>query len=201
MQRIAIFCGSASGSRPEYVEAARAMGTALANRGIELVYGGGNVGLMGTLADATLAAGGRVIGAIPQSLLDSEIAHRDLSELYIVSSMHERKSLMAALSDAFIALPGGFGTMDEFFEIVTWWQLDIHRKPCALLNVAGFFDPLLALCDHFVTEGFVRAEQRQMIQVGTEVDALLEAVINTPLAPPINKWGHPNTLTSTPPAP
>jgi hypothetical protein len=177
------------------------MGTAIANRGLELVYGGGNVGLMGAVADSVLAAGGRVIGAIPQALLDREIAHRDLSELHVVGSMHERKALMAELSDAFIALPGGFGTMDEFFEILTWWQLDIHRKPCALLNIDGFFDPLITLFDHFVTEGFVKAEQRNVILADSDVDRLLDMVINTPLAPPVNKWGHPNTLGGAPPVP
>ena len=201
MQRIAIFCGSASGTRPAYLNAAKAMGAALANRGLELVYGGGDVGLMGALADSMLAAGGRVIGAIPKALLDREIAHRNLSELHVVNSMHERKALMAELSDAFIALPGGFGTMDEFFETLTWWQLDIHRKPCALLNVEGFFDPFLALCDHFVAEGFVKQEHRSMILVASEVDQLLDIVLNTPLAPPVNKWGHPNTLGGAPPAP
>src|SRR4051812_49148308 len=150
--RVCVFCGSNPGARPEYAAAARAVGRALAERGRGLVYGGGNVGLMGVCADAALAAGGEVIGVIPDALQTAEVAHGGLTRLHVVRTMHERKALMADLSDAFAALPGGFGTLDELFEILTWAQLGIHAKPVAILNVAGFFDPLLAMLDHQTAE-------------------------------------------------
>jgi uncharacterized protein (TIGR00730 family) len=151
------------GARPEYAVAARQMGKLLGERGIRLVYGAGRVGLMGILADAALAAGGQVIGVIPQMLVDKELAHRGLTELRIVTSMHERKALMAELSDAFIALPGGLGTFEELCEVVTWAQLGIHSKPCACLNVLGYFDTLQATLDHAVAERFLHPQQRRLL--------------------------------------
>lgn len=178
MKRIGIFCGSSDGTNAAYITAARVMGQALAARGFELVYGGGHVGLMGVIADAALEAGGRVIGVMPQSLIDKEIAHRGLTELLVVQSMHERKAKMAELSDAFIAMPGGFGTYDEFCEILTWAQLGYHRKPVAMLNVAGFYDGLLAFFDYAMHEGFIRSQHRAMLLVHSDPLALLDDIIN-----------------------
>ncbi len=178
MKRIGIFCGSSNGANGEYIAAAQVMGQALAARGFELVYGGGHVGLMGVVADAALEAGGRVIGVMPQSLVDKEIAHRGLTELLVVQSMHERKAKMAELSDAFIAMPGGFGTYDEFCEILTWAQLGYHRKPVAMLNVAGFYDGLLAFFDYATREGFIRTQHRAMLLVHSDPLALLDDVAN-----------------------
>jgi uncharacterized protein (TIGR00730 family) len=172
--RLCVFCGSAPGIRPAYLAAARDLGSALAARGIGLVYGGASVGLMGELADAVLAAGGEAIGVIPGRLLDRELAHGSLTELHVVETMHERKALMARLSDAFAVLPGGAGTLDEFFEALTWRQLGLHSKPIGLFDVDGFFGPLLALADHLVDEGFVRAEFRALLIVESEPAALLE---------------------------
>ena len=163
MEALCVFCGANPGRRPAYREAARRVGELLAERGITLVYGGGNVGLMGALADACLGANGRVIGVIPRALAEKEIAHQGLSEMHVVASMHERKALMAELSDAFIAAPGGYGTLDEFCEILTWTQLGLQRKPIGMLNVDGYFDRLLALFDHAVTEQFVKPMHRDMI--------------------------------------
>jgi len=174
LQRICVFCGSSVGSRPEYVEAARELGRALAERGRGIVFGGGKVGLMGVLADAALAAGGEVIGVIPEALVAREIAHNGLTKLHVVRSMHERKTLMADLADAFIALPGGYGTFEEFFEAVTWTQLGIHQKPCGLLNVNGYYDPLLALLERAVADGFVRAANRSLVLDAPDVATLLE---------------------------
>jgi uncharacterized protein (TIGR00730 family) len=174
MQRLCVFCGSAAGTDPRYAAAARALGQALARRGWGLVFGGGHIGLMGVLADAVLAAGGQVIGVIPQALVDRELAHTGLTEQRIVGSMHERKALMADLSQAFAGLAGGYGTADEFFEIVTWAQLGIHHKPIGLLNTAGFFDPLLAWIDRAVADGFIRPGQRQLIRVAEDAEGLLE---------------------------
>ena len=157
-----------------YADAAKQAGTELARRGIALVYGGGNVGLMGVLADAVLAAKGHVIGVIPEALMAKEVGHRGLPDLRIVKTMHERKALMAELSDGFIALPGGFGTFEEFFEIVTWAQLGLHTKPCGLLNVNGFYDPLLRLADHAIEERFVKPKQRELIVVESDFGALLD---------------------------
>jgi uncharacterized protein (TIGR00730 family) len=158
--RLCVFCGSSSGSSPIYVDQAKALGTALAQSGIDLVYGGASVGLMGAVADATLAAGGNVIGVMPQALVDKEISHKGLTDLRIVGSMHERKALMAELADGFIALPGGLGTFEELFEVWTWAQLGYHRKPCALLNVDGFYDKLSGFLDDVVTRGFVKPSHR-----------------------------------------
>ncbi|MDE3154973.1 MAG: TIGR00730 family Rossman fold protein [Acidobacteriota bacterium] len=173
MKRVCVFCGSSMGVRPEYRHAAVDLGATCAGRGIEIVYGGGNVGLMGELADAALAQGGRVVGVIPASLVAREVGHDRLTELRVVRSMHERKAAMADLADGFIALPGGFGTLEEFCEILTWAQLGFHRKPCGLLNVAGYFDPLLDLFDRAVAEGFVGEPQRQMVLVERTIDELL----------------------------
>jgi uncharacterized protein (TIGR00730 family) len=176
MKRICVFCGASSGARPEYVAAAGAMGRALATRGIGLVYGGAGVGIMGALADATLAAGGEATGVIPRSLMEREVARNGLTELHVVGSMHERKALMAELADAFIALPGGLGTMEELFEIWTWGLLGIHAKPFGLLETAAYFRPLIRFLDHAVEEGFVRARHRAMLLVDHDPDRLLDRI-------------------------
>jgi len=174
MKRICVFCGSATGNPPSYGQAAQRLGEALVQRRLGLVFGGGHIGLMGVLADAVLQGGGEVIGVIPQALLDKELAHSGVADMRIVQTMHERKALMAELSDAFLALPGGYGTLDEFFEIVTWAQLKIHRKPIGLLNVAGFFDPLLAWIDGAVAAGFIKPQHQELIEVSAEIDLLLD---------------------------
>jgi len=174
VRRIAVFCGSNSGVARAYADAAREVGDLLGKRGIELVYGGGRVGLMGLLADACLGAGGRVTGVIPQALADREVAHRGLTDLRVVASMHERKALMAELSDAFLALPGGYGTWDELFEALTWSQLGIQRKACGLLNVADYYDPLIAMVDTAVTQGFIRLEYRDLLLSDTDAVRLLD---------------------------
>jgi len=171
--RFCVFCGSSKGARDAYTGQARALGKLFANEGIGLVYGGGAVGLMGVIADAVIYAGGEVIGVIPQALSDAEIAHSGLTELRIVSSMHERKAMMADLSDAFIAMPGGFGTFEEFCEIITWSQLGIHRKACGLLNVEGYYDSLLALFDHSVAEGFIKPEHRSIVIADDDPERLI----------------------------
>ena len=192
MQRICVFCGSNAGHDARYRAEAEALGRLLASRGIELVYGGGNVGLMGALADACLAAGGTVIGVIPEALLGKEVAgrhvdHRALTRMEVVDSMHTRKARMAELADGFIALPGGFGTFEEFCEILTWGQLGFHVKPMGLLNVAGFYDPLLALFDHAVHEGFLRPQNRTMALADTDSGRLLDAMA-TYRPEPVSKW-------------
>ena len=176
MKRVCVFCGSSKGLRAAYTSAAKAMGQALVKRNIGLVYGGGNVGLMGVIADAMLAEGGEVIGVIPQDLVAKEVAHQHLTEQRIVSSMHERKALMAELSDAFIAMPGGMGTFDEFCEILTWAQLGIHQKPCGILNVENYFTPLLTMFDHATAEGFLRDTHRALVLEASEPDVLLKAL-------------------------
>lgn len=178
LRRICIFCGSSSGRRSVYAQAAQSVGRLLAVRGIELVYGGGNVGLMGTLANACLESGGRVIGVIPQSLVDKEVAHTGLTELRVVRSMHERKFLMAELSDAFMALPGGYGTWEELFEMLTWSQLGIHRKACALLNVNGYYDALLKMADLAVDEGFLRGTNRDLLLADADPERLMDRLSN-----------------------
>ncbi|MDY1547786.1 LOG family protein [Luteibacter sahnii] len=172
IQTLCVYCGSSSGARPEYTDAAKAFGMRLAQDGITLVYGGGKVGLMGTVADAVLAAGGRVIGVIPRQLVEKEVAHTGLSQLQVVETMHERKTRMYELADAFVALPGGFGTMDEMFEMLTWAQLGLHAYPCAYLDVLGFYKGLSASMDHMVAEGFVKREQRDQVWFGDDIDAL-----------------------------
>jgi len=187
-----VFCGSRPGNRPEYVEAARKLGALLAKRRIGLVYGGGNVGLMGAVADAALKGGGEVIGVIPTALVHRELAHDHLTELRVVDSMHERKALMAELSDAVIALPGGFGTFEELFETVTWSQLGIHRKAFGVLNVAGFYDGLLALVQHAVDEGFIPPEHRGFILEAAEPERLGELIAGYEPPPPVVKWIRPD---------
>lgn len=163
MKHICVFCGSSSGVHPEYRIATKQLAEELVQRGIGLVYGGGKLGLMGHLADSVLSAGGEVVGVIPEHLMSWEVGHNGLSKLHIVPSMHERKELMADLSDAFIALPGGFGTLEEFCEMLTWTQLGLHAKPCGLLNVMGFYSPLLAMFDRFVEERFLNEENRALV--------------------------------------
>lgn len=187
MRSVCVYCGSSAGDRPEYVDAARALGRALAQRGIELIYGGAQVGLMGHVANAALEHGGRVIGVIPQMLVRKEIAHAGLTALHVTASMHERKQKMADLSEGFIALPGGIGTFEELFEIWTWGQLGLHRRPCGLLNVAGYYDDLVRFLDHATASGFIRAEQRAMLSVERDVDALL-ARFEGYAAPDVEKW-------------
>ncbi len=187
IKRICVYCGSNSGSRPAYAEAARELGALLAQRDLGLVYGGGRVGLMGILADAVLAAGGSVIGVIPEALVAREVAHLGLKDLRVVASMHERKALMVELADAFIALPGGFGTLEEFCEVLTWAQLGLHRKPHGLLNVAGFYDPLLAFFDHAVTENFIRPAHRRLVHAETNPGRLLALLAKT-RPPNLDKW-------------
>lgn len=174
MKRVCVFCGSKPGAREAYREAARELGHALVERGYGLVYGGASVGLMGTLAGAVLEKGGEVIGVIPEALLARELAHADLNELHVVGTMHERKALMAAKADAFIAMPGGFGTFEELFEVVTWGQLGIHRKPIGLLDVEGYYDAVLALVDRGVAEGFIPETHRELLLVDAEPRALLD---------------------------
>lgn len=174
LQRICVFCGAHAGTRDVYRQAAQTVGRLLGRRGVELVYGGGHVGLMGIVADACLSEGGRVIGVIPQALADRELAHAGLTELRIVRSMHERKSVMAELSDAFIALPGGFGTWEEFFEVLTWAQLGIQRKPCALLNVDGYYDALLDMAERALAEGFVQPVHRRLLLSESDPERLLD---------------------------
>ena len=180
LNRVCIFCGSSTGGRPEYREAAETIAAHLAKRRVDVVFGGGCVGLMGVVADTTLAHGGHVIGVIPSAMVAREIAHRGVPDLRIVSSMHERKALMASLSDAFIALPGGFGTFEEFCEAVTWTQLGLHRKPCGLLNVAGYYDPLVALFDRAVSDGFIRAENRGIVVTDSDPEALIDRLNEWP---------------------
>jgi hypothetical protein len=187
MRRICVFCGSNAGARSEYAEAARALAAVLVERKLGIVYGGGNVGMMGVLADAALERGGEVTGVIPRTLVDKEVAHRGVTELLIVETMHERKARMNDLSDAFIALPGGFGTLDEFFEVLTWSQLGFHGKPCALLNVAGYYDRMLAMLDHAVAERFLRPAHRELVIADTDPSRLLQRL--SALSPaPKGKW-------------
>ena len=187
MKSVCVFCGSQSGEDPAYEETARALGETLATIGIELVYGGGHVGLMGAIADAALAAGGEVTGVMPRALVDREIAHTGLSRLHVVGSMHERKAMMSELSEGFVALPGGSGTLEEFFEVLTWAQLGEHGKPCGLLNIAGYYDPLLAVFDHMVDRGFLNEKHRAMVLVEAEPTAML-AKFEEYGPPKIAKW-------------
>ena len=171
---LCVYCGSSSGSYPQYAAQARDFGVELTRRGIALVYGGGNVGLMGTLADAVLAGGGRVTGVIPRQLVEREVAHPALSELVVVETMHQRKTRMYELSDAFVALPGGFGTLDEMFEMLTWAQLGLHHYPCAFLDVRDYYGPLRAMMDRMVAEGFVPASRRDSVWFGGSMSALFD---------------------------
>jgi uncharacterized protein (TIGR00730 family) len=187
MKRICVFAGSSSGAQREYAAAARDLGHALVRRQVGLVYGGARVGLMGTLADAVLTARGHVTGVIPEALVAKEVAHEGLSDLRIVASMHARKATMAELADGFIALPGGWGTLEEFFEVLTWAQLGLHQKPCGLLNVRGFFDGLLSFIDHSIDEHFVRRENRSMVLVSASPGVLLES-FDRYVPPVVEKW-------------
>jgi uncharacterized protein (TIGR00730 family) len=183
-----VFCGSRAGARPAYTQAARELGAALATRGLSLVYGGAKVGTMGALADAALAAGGEVIGVMPRGLVAREVAHPGLTAFHAVASMHERKALMADLADAFIALPGGYGTLDEVFEILTWAQLELHAKPVGLLDVEGFFEPLLAHLDRAVAEGFLAAGHRGLLLREATVAGMLDRIQAWEPAPAASKW-------------
>ena len=188
MKRLCVFCGSSAGRRAEHREAARRLGELLARRGLGLVFGAGHVGLMGVVADAVLAAGGEVVGVIPQALVDKELAHGGLTQLHVVETMHQRKALMADLSDGFAALPGGYGTLDELFEILTWAQLGLHAKPVGLLNAAGFFDPLLAWIDHAVAEGFLKPKHRDRLLVAGDPERLLDRLLREPSPADEPKW-------------
>ncbi|MEU6643729.1 TIGR00730 family Rossman fold protein [Saccharomonospora sp. NPDC046836] len=187
MRRLCVFCGSSAGHDPGYAEGAAALGALLAERGIGLVYGGASVGLMGAVADATLAAGGEVIGVIPKHLMRVEIAHHGLTELHVVEDMHERKAKMAALADAFVALPGGAGTLEELFEVWTWAQLGLHAKPVGLLDAGGYYTKLAEFIEHMVAEGFLNTRSRGLITIDSDPITLLDAFAAHE-AIPINKW-------------
>jgi uncharacterized protein (TIGR00730 family) len=187
LETVCVFCASSPGADPRYVAAAQSFGELLAHSGRRIVYGGGNTGLMGALADAALAAGGEIVGVMPRHLVDREVAHTRLTRLDIVESMHERKARLAAMADGFVALPGGLGTLEEFTEIWTWGQLGLHRKPYGLLDVAGYYRSLLAFLDHAVAERFVRPEHRAMVRVAEEPAALLAAMEAAP-PPALPKW-------------
>ena len=187
MKRICVYCGSNPGKSAEFLASARTLAGELVQRDIGLVYGGASVGLMGEIADTVLAGGGEVIGVIPQALVDKEVSHPGLTELKIVNSMHERKEIMADLSDGFIALPGGLGTIEEIFEVLTWAQLGFHQKPCALLNVKGYYNQLTQFLNHAAAEGFIADTHREMLLVGEHPHSLLE-VMATYKAPAVDKW-------------
>jgi uncharacterized protein (TIGR00730 family) len=188
MKRLCVFCGSSAGGAAVYAAQATRLGEALARRGLSLVYGGGHIGLMGILADAALRGGAAVIGVIPQALVDRELAHTGLTEIRVVATMHLRKALMADLADGFAALPGGFGTADELFEILTWSQLGLHAKPVGLLNVNAFFDPLLAWLDQTVHEGFVRPGHRRLLLEACDPELLLDLLAQYRPPEPVGKW-------------
>ncbi|MDX6767130.1 MAG: TIGR00730 family Rossman fold protein [Candidatus Methylacidiphilales bacterium] len=187
MKRLCVYCGSSMGSRAEYREAAESFGSLLAREKIGLVYGGGNVGLMGVVADAVMAGGGEVIGVIPQALVDKEVAHFQVTRLHVVDTMHERKAMMAGLADGFVALPGGYGTLEELFEILTWSQLGFHPKPVGLLNTHGYYDPLLGFLHRMVEEGFLREDHRTFLAVADEGEALL-CVLRRSVPAGVAKW-------------
>lgn len=187
VKRVCVFCGSSAGFRETYAAAARSLAQSLVRRGIGIVYGGGNVGLMGILADTALAAGGEVIGVIPQTLVTKEVAHPGLTELRVVETMHERKAAMADLSGAFVAMPGGYGTLDEFAEVLTWNQLGLHRKACGILNVDGYYDHLLAQFDHAVAEGFMKPVHRAMVLSDASPELLIGRLLEY-LPPAVDKW-------------
>lgn len=187
MRRICVYCGSNSGNKPAYAAAARELADVLVRHDFELVYGGSDKGIMGVIADAVLERGGKVHGVIPQMLMEKEIAHQDLTELHVVASMHARKTMMAALSDGFIAMPGGYGTLEEIIEIITWGQLRFHEKPCGLLNIEGYFDHLVAYLDHANKEGFLRDENREMLLVDADPAGLVQQ-FERYSAPRVDKW-------------
>jgi uncharacterized protein (TIGR00730 family) len=184
---VCVFCGSHEGGKPLYAEGARRLGALLAARNLTLVYGGGGIGLMGVLADAVLEAGGRVIGVIPEALAKKEVAHARVQDMRVVESMHDRKALMADLADAFVALPGGLGTLEELFEVLTWAQLGFHKKACGLLNIAGFYDPLLRFLRHAVDDRFMKGSHLEMLQVDVNGEALLDKMASCRL-PQVEKW-------------
>lgn len=187
MKRICVFCGSSGGARPEYAAAAQTLGKEMATRGIGLVFGGGRVGLMGAIASSVLEHGGEVTGIIPHGLMIREVAHNGVVDMRVVDSMHERKAMMNELSDAFVSMPGGLGTIEETAEMLTWAQLGIHRKPVALLNVLGFYDPLIAFLDRTVEEGFLRRENRELLVVGGDAVSLLDKLVSYE-APEMERW-------------
>jgi uncharacterized protein (TIGR00730 family) len=187
VKSITVYCGSNPGADPAFADATRALARRLASDGVRIVYGGGHVGLMGILADAAMAAGGEVVGVMPQALIDREIGHTGLSELRIVGSMHERKALMAQLGEAFVALPGGIGTLEELIEVYTWSQLGLHRKPLGVLNVSGYYDGLAAFLDHAVRERFLRPQHREVLIFEADPDALLARLARSE-PPPVTKW-------------
>ncbi len=186
MQRICVYCGSSPGDDAEFIRQAHTLGEELVRRNLALVYGGGSVGLMGHVAEAVLAAGGEVVGVITEQLVTMELGHQGLTQLHVVGTMHERKARMAELADAFIAMPGGFGTLEEIFEALTWQQLGIHAKPCGLLNVAGYYDSLIAFLDGAVTQKFIKSEHRQLVVVDTAPAALLDKLASFQ-SPPVDK--------------
>ncbi|MBY0522889.1 MAG: TIGR00730 family Rossman fold protein [Gemmataceae bacterium] len=188
MQRLCVFCGSRAGKQAEYAEQTQRLGRLLVARGLGLVFGAGNIGLMGVLADAVLQAGGEAIGVIPQALVDKELAHAGLTQLHVVATMHERKALMADLADGFIALPGGYGTADELFEILTWSQLGLHDKPVGLLNTAGYFSSLLSWLDRTVQDGFIRPHHRSLLIEATDAESLLDQLAQFRRAENPPKW-------------
>jgi uncharacterized protein (TIGR00730 family) len=188
MRRVCVFCGASPGARPEYAQATTELARMLAAEGVGVVYGGGGVGLMGVLADAVLAEGGEIIGVIPRALVDREIAHRDVTDMRVVASMHERKALMAELADAFVALPGGLGTLEELFEVYTWAQLGLHRKPCALLNVEGYYDGIAGFLSQAVEERFLREEHREMLMVESHPGPLIERLREFEPDAALPKW-------------
>ena len=188
MERICVFCGASPGARPAYRQAAEQLAGLLVERGVGVVYGGGGVGLMGALADAVLAEGGEITGVIPRSLVEREIAHAEVTDMRVVGSMHERKALMADLADAFVALPGGIGTLEELFEVYTWAQLGLHQKPCALLNVAGYYDALADFLAHAANERFLREETRELLMVEDDVPALLARLSAFEPRAAVPKW-------------
>lgn len=188
LRRVCVFCGSAAGKRPAYRRAAERLGGELARRGLGLVYGGGSIGLMGVLADAALAAGGEVVGVIPRGLARKEIAHAGLTRLEVVPSMHARKAAMADQADAFVAMPGGMGTLEELTEVLTWAQLGLHQKPCALLDVAGYWRPLIRLLDHAVEERFLRPDHRRLLLVERGPERLLDRLVRWRPPPHLRRW-------------
>ena len=192
MKSIAVYCGSSAGTNPNYITQAQALAAAMVAQNLTLVYGGGRVGLMGTIADAVLALGGQVVGVIPDFLDAKELAHKGCTELHVVKSMHERKLMMADRADGFIAMPGGYGTLEELFEVLTWGQLGLHGKPVGLLNTQGFYDSLLALLDHMSAEAFLRRENREQVLQNTDAAALLDAMTNYQPAR-LEKWLTPST--------
>lgn len=187
LNSLCVYCGSSEGAHPDYVAQAARLGQVLARQGVTLVYGGARIGVMGAVADAALANGGRVIGVIPHALMDKEVAHLELTELHVVGSMHERKAMMAELAAGFIALPGGIGTFEELFEIWTWGQLGIHAKPCGLLNVAGYYDQLIGFLDHAAGQGFIRPQHREMLVAADSIEDLLHGMQQYQ-PPPTRRW-------------